>query len=102
MDNLSIEYVSITWDISYSFTVRIRPRDYAMSFYQSCQADKICHILEYMSLQRKKIAIAGATGFIGSRLCEVLADDFDIVGLVVAKNTDAVNGNTACSISIPV
>ena len=34
-----------------------------------------------MSNPKKSIAIAGATGFIGSRLCEVLAVDFHIVGL---------------------
>ena len=49
-----------------------------------------------MSLKKKKIAIAGATGFIGSRLCEVLADDFHIIGLSRGKreNTDIITWHT--------
>lgn len=38
--------------------------------------------------KKKKIAIAGATGFIGSRLCEVLSDDFHIVGLTRSQRED--------------
>ena len=45
-----------------------------------------------MERQRLKVAIAGATGFIGSRLCEVLTPDFEVVALTrrARSGTDAI------------
>ena len=42
-----------------------------------------------MSTKRPTIAIAGATGFIGTRLCQFLAGQFEIISLSRTKRTDS-------------
>lgn len=43
-----------------------------------------------MSLKRKKVLVTGATGFLGSRLAEILADEEGAIVTGIGRNLDRV------------